>query len=213
MNPVPRTGRPPRVNRDAILAATRALIDRDGWENLTMRKLAAEVGVAATTLYHHVRDKEDLLIQLLDYYADEIKRPELPDDPRERIVLTALAMHDALAAWPWITEVLTADDLVGESALWVTEEIMAAAVDSGQTLEEAVYVYRTVWYYTAGEIMIKARGARRRAEGQPNYRDAVLRKQTHRPTVYAVAERWPELSMRDTYEAGLRALVNGLLSA
>nr|CTQ92294.1 Transcriptional regulator, TetR family [Kibdelosporangium sp. MJ126-NF4] len=211
---MPRTGRPPRINRDEILAATRALIDRDGWDKLTMRKLAAEAGVAATTLYHHVRDKEDLLIQLLEYYADEIKRPaQLPEDPRERVVVTALAMHDALAAWPWITEVLTADDLVGESALWVLESIMSAAVDSGRTPEEAVYVYRTIWYYTAGEILIRARGARRRAEGRANYRDAVLLKQTDRPTIMAVAGRWPELSMRDTYEAGLRALVNGLLSA
>ena len=178
-----------------------------------MRKLAAQTGVAATTLYHHVRDKQDLLIQLLEDYAEEIKRPDLPEDPCERVVLTALAMHDALTAWPWIAEVLTADDVVGESALWVPEEIMAAAVDSGRTPEEAVYVYRTIWYYTAGEIMVRARGARRRADGAPNYRDAVLRRQTHRPAIMAVAERWPELSMRDTYEAGLRALVQGLFSA
>lgn len=176
-----------------------------------MRRLAVETGTAPTTLYHHVRDKEDLLLQLLEYYAAEIPRPELPSDPRERIIAAATVMHDALAGWPWVVEVLTGDDLVSESALWMVEQILAGVVDSGRTPDEAVHVYRSIWYYTAGEIMIRARSARRRAEGRPNYRDSVLLKQTDLPTVAAVADRWPELSSRDTYRQGLRALVDGLL--
>jgi len=43
-----------------ILAAARRLIDRDGWDNLTIRRLAAETCIGAT-MYHHVRDKDDLL--------------------------------------------------------------------------------------------------------------------------------------------------------
>lgn len=193
------------------MSAARTLIDRDGWEKLTMRRLAVETGTAPTTLYHHVRDKEDLLLQLLEYYAAEIPRPELPSDPRERIIAAATVMHDALAGWPWVVEVLTGDDLVSESALWMVEQILAGVVDSGRTPDEAVHVYRSIWYYTAGEIMIRARSARRRAEGRPNYRDSVLLKQTDLPTVAAVADRWPELSSRDTYRQGLRALVDGLL--
>src|SRR3954470_18770199 len=86
-----RTGRPPVTSRPEILAAARRLIDRDGWEKLTVRRLAAELGIGATTLYHHVRDKEDLLLLLLNEYAGAIAQPALPSDPRDRIVAAAAA--------------------------------------------------------------------------------------------------------------------------
>jgi hypothetical protein len=44
-----------------------------------------------------VRDKEELLLLLLDDYAAGIPRPELPDEPHERTVATAMAMHQASA--------------------------------------------------------------------------------------------------------------------
>lgn len=214
-SPHGRTGRPPRTSRAQIMAAARLLIDRDGWQKLTMRRLAAETGTAPTTLYHHVRDKEDLLTQLLNDLADQIPRPRLPDDPRERIVTAATVMHDSLAAWPWIAELLTADDLTSRSALWMVETILAGAVDSGCTPEQAVHVYRSIWYYTVGEILIRANAARRRSDNdRPIYRDALFRdlNEDEFPHLAALAGRWPALVSRDTYADGLRAMVEGLLS-
>src|SRR3954451_7902053 len=126
-----RTGRPPVTSRRETLAAARRLIDRDGWEKLTVRRLAAELGIGTTTLYHHVRDKEDLLLLLLNESAGQIPRPDLPRNPRRRIVVAATALHDALADWPWAAEVLTADGfvgLLGEPALWTVEAIGDGAV-------------------------------------------------------------------------------------
>src|ERR1700759_387843 len=45
-----RTGRPPATSRAQILAAAREVIGRDGWEKLTVRRLAGQVGVSTTTL-------------------------------------------------------------------------------------------------------------------------------------------------------------------
>ncbi|MCR6484503.1 TetR/AcrR family transcriptional regulator [Amycolatopsis sp. OK19-0408] len=211
---MPRIGRPPATSRPQILEAARAILDRDGWEKLTVRRLAAELGVGATTLYHHVRDKDDLLVQLLEHYADQLPRPELPSDPRERIVAAATLMHDALAAWPAIVEVLTADDFVGESALWMVDGIVGGALGCGCSPERAVAVYRGIWYYTLGELLIRARAGRRAAQDRPRYRDRVFAEldATRFPSLAIVGERWPELTARDTYQAGLRAFVDGLLA-
>ncbi|SFW90865.1 TetR/AcrR family transcriptional regulator [Amycolatopsis australiensis] len=212
--PAGRIGRPPTTSRPEILEAARAILDRDGWEKLTIRRLAAELGVGATTLYHHVRDKDDLLIQLLEHYAEQLPRPELPPDPRQRIVAAATVMHDSLAAWPQAVEVLTADDLLGESALWMVEAIVGGAIACGCTPERAVGLYRGVWYFTVGEIVVRARSGRRAAQERPRYRDAVFADldPTRFPSLAAVGDRWPELTARDTYQAGLRALVDGLLA-
>lgn len=196
------------------MAAARRLIDRDGWDKLTVRKLAAESGVAPTTLYHHIRDKDDLLKQLLDDAADGLERPSLPADPRERIIVAATAIHGSLSAWPWLAEVLIADDLTGDAAMWLVETILGAAVEAGCTPEQAVDLYRAIWYYTAGEILVRASAARRRTElGGPTYRDRFIRglDPEEYPHVTRVAAEWPRLAARDTYEAGLRGLVGGLL--
>lgn len=59
----PEETAPPRqrLTRQRVLAAALAVIDRDGVEGLSMRKLGAETGVEAMSLYNHVADKADVL--------------------------------------------------------------------------------------------------------------------------------------------------------
>jgi hypothetical protein len=104
----------------------------------------------------------------------------------------ATLMHDGIAARPWVAEVITADDLLGEAALWLVE-----AIELGATPEQAVHLYRQVWYYTAGEILIRVRRACRG-------------NQTH-PCLAALGDSWTELTAQDTYVEGLRALIDGAL--
>ncbi|MEU3781244.1 helix-turn-helix domain-containing protein [Streptomyces sp900129855] len=58
--PSGRVGRPPVTSPTQTLSAARRLIDRDGWEKLTIRRPAAGIGIGATILYDHVQVKEDL---------------------------------------------------------------------------------------------------------------------------------------------------------
>src|SRR5262245_44451673 len=102
-------GRPARISRQDIIETGRRIVTEEGVQRLTMRRLAKDIGSTPMALYHHVRDKEELLVLLLDDYAARtMRRPELPADPRERIVVAAAAIHAALADCPWIVEVLTA---------------------------------------------------------------------------------------------------------
>ncbi|WP_214403164.1 TetR/AcrR family transcriptional regulator [Pseudonocardia lacus] len=221
--PSGRTGRPPRTSRAEILAAARRILERDGWEKLTLRRLAAEAGVSTMTLYHHVRDREDLLIQLINDLADQLPPPDLSGSPRDRIVAASTAMHDALAAWPWAVEVLTTDGFLsrlGESALRIVEAIVAGAVDHGCTPQQAVHVYRSIWYYTVGEILVRAHSRRRRPDGdQPGETlfsgpDPSLGRldPARQPHMVAIGDRWGEFAAQDTYRLGLRAFVDGLLA-
>jgi AcrR family transcriptional regulator len=204
------------TSRAQILAAARRIIDQEGWEKLTIRRLAAEVGVGATTLYHHVRDKQDLLVQLLDDHTARIERPGLPDEPRDRIVAAATAMHDALVAWPWAAEVLTVDGLVGllgEPALWMVEAIVAGAQDHGCTPDQAVDVFRNIWYFTVGETLVRSHSATRRpAEVERPTEFFAGLDATRLPRLAAIGDRWPALAARDTYPRALRVLVDGLLA-
>lgn len=213
-----RTGRPPATSRAQILAAARQIIERDGWEKLTVRRLAAELGIGTTTLYHHVRDREDLLVQLLNEHADQTLRPELPGEPRDRIIAAAVAIHDSLAGRPWAAEILTTDGFLGrlgESALRVVEAIVAGAIDYGCTPAQAVDVFRGIWYYTVGEILVRAHSAGRRADDErPADRDTFFSglDKSQLPNLAALGDQWPALAARDTYPQVLQAFVDGLLA-
>jgi hypothetical protein len=111
-------------------------------------------------------------------------------------------------------EVLTSDDLMSDAALWYVERVIDAAVEVGLSPRQAVEAYRTLWYYTAGEIVVRATASRRRAEvAGPSHRDEVFSHidADQYPRLAAVADEWSELTARDTYRTGLEALVAGLL--
>ncbi|MEV5608560.1 TetR/AcrR family transcriptional regulator [Streptomyces sp. NPDC052225] len=210
-----RTGRPPATSRAQILTAARLIIDRDGWEKLTVRRLAAELGIGATTLYHHVRDREDLLVQLLNEHIEQTVDPDLPDDPRERIVAVGVAVRDSLAMWPWAADVLATDGFLarlGAPALRHVETILDGAVACGCTPAQSVDVFRTIWYFTVGEILVRAHsaGTPRPAPGEP-FHVAGL-EPSSMPRLAEVKDDWPALAARDTYPTGLRALVDGMLA-
>ncbi|MFD7017632.1 TetR/AcrR family transcriptional regulator [Streptomyces sp. NPDC059928] len=212
-------GRPPVTSRRQILTAARGLIDEYGWEKLTVRRLASEIGVGTTTLYSHVRDKEDLLFLLIYEYAEQIPHPELPSDPRERIITAAVTIHDGLAAWPWAAEVLTTDGFIarlGDSFLWLVETILAGAVDAGCPPEQTVRIFRSIWYYTVGEILVRAHTSHRKMDEQdPTYLNPYFGKADgplRHPHLAAIADRWATLAGQDTFTQGLRAFVDGLLA-
>ncbi|MFI0410547.1 TetR/AcrR family transcriptional regulator [Actinomadura sp. 3N508] len=211
--PTGRTGRPPATSRAQILAAARRLIDRDGWEALTIRRLAAETGVGATTLYHHVRDKDDLIVQLVNEHVDQVARPDLPADPRDRIIVAWTTIHGALANWPWGAEVLTADGFLarlGDSALWFVETIVGGAVDHGCTRLQAVDLFRSIWYYTVGEILVRAHTVRAGTVGS----EFSLRTldPSRYPHLAAIGDEWPSRASLDLYPRVLQIMVDGLLN-
>ncbi|MFJ4183755.1 TetR/AcrR family transcriptional regulator [Kitasatospora sp. NPDC089509] len=218
-SPTPRkaTGRPPRISREEVVGTARRIVAEEGVGKLTMRRLAGEIGSTPMALYHHVRNKEELLVLLLDDYAARALRPvELPADPRERVLAAATAIHDALAACPWIVEVLAADDLFSTHALWYVERIVDGLVDCGLSPERAAQGYRAIWYYTTGEIVVRATAAERRAgDDRPTYREQVFAAldPAEYPRLAQVAGRWEPVTAQDAYGDGLNALVTGLLAA
>ncbi|WP_308820181.1 TetR/AcrR family transcriptional regulator [Pseudonocardia alni] len=213
--PAARTGRPARLSRSGILTAARSILERDGVAALTMRRLAREVGSTPMALYHHVEDREQLLVLLLDDYAAGIPVPEVDGAPRERIVVAATTMHTALAARPWITEVLTADTVMSASALWYPEQIISAAVDAGLTAEQGVVVYRSIWHFTAGDILVRHNAAQAKGKAPASPREQLIAAAdpAQLPRIAELASRWATLTAQDMYLDGLNAMVDGFLAS
>ncbi|MGX6397394.1 TetR/AcrR family transcriptional regulator [Rothia kristinae] len=88
------------LTRERILETARDLLRSYGLGDLSMRRLATELGVAPGALYYHVRSKQELLSLLATRLLADAARPEeIPQDPREiaeELTATALSVLAAL---------------------------------------------------------------------------------------------------------------------
>lgn len=82
------------------------MVDKGGGlDALSMRKLAAELGVEAMSLYNHVKNKEDIVSGMLDIVASEIEFPEDVHDWREALRARTVAAHKAFVRRRWAAQI------------------------------------------------------------------------------------------------------------
>jgi AcrR family transcriptional regulator len=94
------------LSRDRVLRAAVELADEGGLELLSMRGLAQQLGVEAMSLYHHVRNKQDLLGGMLDIVYSEIEPPSTEGEWRSAMRCSAISFHRVLLSHPWACSLL-----------------------------------------------------------------------------------------------------------
>ncbi len=89
------------LSRARVLEAAVAYADEHGVAALSMRKLAAELGFEAMSLYNHVANKDDLFEGMADLVAAEVELPDADTDWKAGVRAIAVAHHRALLRHPW----------------------------------------------------------------------------------------------------------------
>jgi AcrR family transcriptional regulator len=142
------------LTRDAIVAAAVAIADRDGLPAVSIRRVAAQLGIRPMSIYTHIASKDDLVDLMLDEVIGEVLIPEpLPEDWREALRQIAHRSHDAFVAHPWTLEAFGQRPRVGPNTLRHVEQTLAAASLTGLDQEAAAIVLGVVDEYTLGHAM------------------------------------------------------------
>jgi AcrR family transcriptional regulator len=150
------------ADQERIVAAARELIEAGGVEALSMRKLAAEVGVAPTAIYWHVGSREDLLNAVLDaMIADLPPIVGRGGTARGRLASVARSIRDQVRATTW-TQQLAAElgrtaELSFPGQVALAREMQAAGL-SGSDAAQAV---RAVLFLVGGFILLEDNFAHR----------------------------------------------------
>lgn len=107
--------------------------DTSGLGEVTMRRVAAELGVEAMSLYHHVSGKEDLLDGLVTALVAEIGEVPTPDgaDWRATVRGRCLAAREVMLRHPWAPALLSTRTTVPPAVYFHFEALLAAMVDGG----------------------------------------------------------------------------------
>jgi AcrR family transcriptional regulator len=203
-------GRPPTIDREAVFDAAIRLLDAEGVEALTMRRLASELGVSAMAPYRHVASKDELLMVLVDRLAARLVYPPRPTEPKGAILVLWSTIYDSLAEHPWIPEVLARRRMMAPSVLDAIEEIHAALRNADLSIEAAVRAYRLMWNFTLGSLLVRA-GENSEAQSQQRELRGAPDPERY-PMLAAAAAAWTTAHDRDTYREDLGALIDALLT-
>lgn len=111
------TARSGKLSRGDVVAAAVAMADRGGIERLSMRALAARLGVEAMSLYNHVRNKDDLIDAMVEAVLAGIACPAPGPDWRGALRMRALSMRAAFLAHPWAPQLIAGRLNVGPHML------------------------------------------------------------------------------------------------
>lgn len=129
----------PALSRERIASTALELIDANGLSGLSMRKLGAELGVEAMSLYHYVTNKDDLLDAVADHLYGAIDLPMSIDplDWEQAIRLGLRAFHDVLLDHDAALELFASRQVRSARSMGVLHWAHERFVAVGLSLEEA----------------------------------------------------------------------------
>lgn len=229
MRPQPSTRRP-RFTREQIAATALAIADEDGFEAVSMRRVAAELGAGTMTLYHYVETKDDLLALMDDAILGEVLVPEdeLADAGwREATAKIARSSHAAFMRHRWALEGLRGQPF-GPNGMRHFEQSLRAAELTGLPPEERLAILATVDDYVFGFVLRQLGDTPERVtdDGDPDETALFdyLSRQVDSGEFPAIgrllgagdartrARRWEQVaaSWGDRFEHGLQLLLDGI---
>lgn len=150
----PRQSKSPGLSRDQIVEAAVELLDAEGLEALSMRKLGTRLGSGATSIYWHVANKQELLELAFDEVWGEVSVP----DPaqvgwRAAIWASSHSMREVILRHPWSSGLIGRMPAIGPKALAIGERWCAAYELAGFRGLEIAYVNATVVAYVFGMVV------------------------------------------------------------
>ena len=146
--PAARPGPGDALTAERIVAAAIAAADTDGLAGLSMRRVAAGLGVATMSLYRHVADKDALVLRMIDTAFRELPFPaDPPDGWRPRLELAARALWAMFRRHPWLAQALSVTRPQLLASTLAGGEWMLAALD-GYGLDTATMLTAHITLFT-----------------------------------------------------------------
>jgi AcrR family transcriptional regulator len=141
-----------QISRDMIVDAAARIINGQGFDALSMPRLAEEVGCGTMTLYGHIEDKDHVVALVVERVISEVPDPR--DEPGNPLaVLVQLRrMRCAIQRHPGLGTVIALGRIKARAIDQIVESGVQALRDCGLSDEEAVRVYFALLIHVLGFI-------------------------------------------------------------
>ena len=206
------------LSRERVVAEALAIIAADGAQALSMRALAARLGVVPGALYRYVRGKEQLHDLVLEAVLGETDcRASTVEPWTAQVASLAHRLRAVLESHPGTAALLKTRDPLSPTSLDLAEAFLAPLLAAGLPGREAALAFRVIYDYTLGFAL-----ADPTSPAERRLHDTATREQLHAFFRALPADRFPALSACGLYAwdgdrdqrftAGLETLLRGIES-
>lgn len=143
------------LSQESILQAAKKIVQADGLEKLSMRKLAEKLNVKAMSLYNHIKNKDHLIDLLLDDVVSQITLPQKNENWQREMLKRAESAHQVFLENPWSLMPLLSRINSGPSMLCYIDRSLACLHYAGFTLPEADQILNYFDSYIYGFTLIE----------------------------------------------------------
>jgi AcrR family transcriptional regulator len=206
-----------QLTRERVAAEALAVIAQDGVQALTMRRLAARLGVVPGALYHHVRNKQQLHDLVLDNVLAEVDvQLDSSLGWTDQLKILAHRLRQVLEAHPGVAGILKTRDPLGPHSLALAEAFLEPLQAAGFADRAAGLAFFLLIDYAIGFAV----SSPPTSVNEQRVRDPAVRAQLHQffrslppdrfPALVALGEHvWVD-NRDERFTAGLDVLVSGL---
>ena len=148
-----------QVSRSVILQSALRIIDRDGVDGLSMRRLSDEVGRDPTVLYRHIPNKAALLDGVAEIVLEQLRVDTADPDWAAQLRIVAHDFRRLALAHPNVVPLLVTRPLatpLGQrppGMLHPLEDVLVLLTSAGFTGVDALHIYRVLFGYLHGHIL------------------------------------------------------------
>jgi AcrR family transcriptional regulator len=191
------------LSKQRIVDAATAIVDVDGIEGLSTRRLAADLEVRAPSLYNHFETKDDILDAIGDAILARVDLTMFGTHPWDvALELWARAYRAAFAAHPNLVPFLARGPARRPAALRLADAVYGAMLDAGWPPGHATRISASLRYFVAGSALGSF------ALGFPDDPSVYATQYPHLTEAHRLAEHRHEVD-EGAFELGLTTLIEG----
>lgn len=198
------------LDRTRIVEAALRIVDEEGLDALSLRRLADDLGVTAMSLYWHVADKAELLELVGHVVLAEIEAPPPRGDWREQLRDVHRAMLAGFLRHPNTTDILVGRARFGPGGLALFERILGILLEAGLTPEAAFDAYQSLYLFTLGFMATSTRSPAFREIQHQGLLYMRTLPEDRFPAIRAVAPVIGRRTLDEQFEIGLDVVIDGL---
>jgi hypothetical protein len=140
----------PKLTKDKIIAHAVKISDDESIESLSMRKLADSLDVEAMSLYHHFKNKKELIHDMTDSVVPIVPSLNACKDWKDAMYKRAEIMRETLMAHPWAAHEFVAGFNIGPNMLRYVDTTIGYLLHAGFSYKMADYAWNTIDSYIYG---------------------------------------------------------------
>ncbi|MEQ4718883.1 TetR/AcrR family transcriptional regulator C-terminal domain-containing protein [Nonomuraea sp. B19D2] len=207
----------PGLTRQTLIETALRLLDEVGLEGLTVRRLAAELGVQSPALYWHIRSKQELLDGMADaiILAAGMGPPRHGEAWQDWLARRARAFRQSLLAHRDGARIVADAAWLSPATVRAFNDELAAMVDRGFTPVLALRTITALSQYVTGFVLQEQARPRKHAEEPADPIAALsdlLDGDTSAPLLAAIRDGGTTTG-DDAFEHGLQVLIDGTIAA